>query len=520
MLYQSPDPRLPNGEPYPSLGGLAIQWIESNLEYGPGDMVGKPYRLEPWQKLFLWKLYIYNPDTGRRIVRRALFGTPKGNSKSEMDGAISLYELLGPCVIGPDGQPTKRKQPDIVTAAASAKQANLVYGAARQMADPLHEVVDRYQYEMHAKGDKGKLYRVAAEAATNDGLRPSAFIADEIHEWLGRTERVHLVIGNGLTKREDSVEVNTTTAGASLDSLAGRLYQYGKKVALGEVEDPTFLFYWYEAEEGYELTDPDEEGYDPEDLRRVIRECNPGSWVNVEAIAQRWEIDRLKAHEFSRYYLNLWREYTEGGFLPAGTWAKLEDGPGGPPDGTTVVLGFDGSWKRDSTALYGWTLPTDEDPNPYGFEVATWENHDNNDDWRVPRHEVAAELREAFRRWEVYELVCDPYRWEGEIEDWSDEYGEVVTEFPTNSQKRMAQACGTFYSAVVAEALRHDGSPTMARHLGNAITKETASGEYITKQSKNSPLKIDVAVAGIIGFERVAFYIEDDEYADVSVEAV
>ena len=39
---------------------------------------------------------------------------------------------------------------------------------------------------MHIKGDVGTMFRVAAEAGTNDGGLPTAFLADEIHEWVGR----------------------------------------------------------------------------------------------------------------------------------------------------------------------------------------------------------------------------------------------------------------------------------------------------------------------------------------------
>ena len=55
-----------------------------------------------------------------------------------------------------------------------------------------------------ARSTTGRMYRVAAIAGTNDGGLPTFFVADELHEWVGRKERVHVVIANGLAKRKDA----------------------------------------------------------------------------------------------------------------------------------------------------------------------------------------------------------------------------------------------------------------------------------------------------------------------------
>ena len=60
----------------------------------------------------------------------------------------------------------------------------------------------------------------------------------------------------------------------------------------------------------------------------------------------------------------------------------------------------------------------------------------------------------------------------------------------------MAEACGRFYTAVVQQRLTQDGDPRLARHLANATLKDTPAGGYIVKESRHSPKKIDLAVAG------------------------
>ena len=92
--------------------------------HGEGDKFGEPFRLEPWQRAFIWRLYEYDPTTNKRIVRRALLGTPKGNGKTELLAAIALSELAGP---------KAPLAPNIPIAAASFEQADLLFGTARIM---------------------------------------------------------------------------------------------------------------------------------------------------------------------------------------------------------------------------------------------------------------------------------------------------------------------------------------------------------------------------------------------------
>src|SRR5437660_6926790 len=133
----NPHPATPaangNGLP-PTLGPVICQWIERFPVHGEGDYLGQPFLLEEWQKRIIWRLYEYDPQTGRRLVRRALIILPKGCGKTELVAAIGLAELCGPVLLGPDGKPTRRKAPNIPVAAASYEQADRLYGAAKLMA--------------------------------------------------------------------------------------------------------------------------------------------------------------------------------------------------------------------------------------------------------------------------------------------------------------------------------------------------------------------------------------------------
>jgi phage terminase large subunit-like protein len=193
--------------------------------------------------------------------------------------------------------------------------------------------------------------------------------------------------------------------------------------------------------------------------------------------------------------LGQWTATAEA-WLPYGAWAACES-PRPVELGETVFLGFDGSWSGDSTALVGVTADC------HVFVEACWENP-GQPDWRVPRDEVQDAIEMAFEKYEVAQLVCDPPYWRREITEWDQRWPDRVVEFPTFSRARMAPACTTFYAAVMDRMLTHDGDARLARHLGNAVVKPSPQGDYITKVDKDSPAKIDLAVAAVLAFDAVS----------------
>ena len=71
----------------------------------------------------------------------------------------------------------------------------------------------------------------------------------------------------------------------------------------------------------------------------------------------------------------------------------------------------------------------------------------------------------------------------------------------------MAPACNRFYAAVTEKNVTRDPSEVLARHLGNAVTKQTPQGTVIVKDSKSSPRKIDAAVAAVIAHDRAVWHV-------------
>lgn len=481
---------------------MVRRWIETFLVHGEGDALGQPIHLDPFQRYVLDRKYEYDPATGRLLHDRVLIGVGKGNAKTELMAADALAELAGP--IAPIS-------PNVVVSASSWEQANRLYGAARLMVEegPLGSAFDGFLHEDRIRNPwrQGVLSRIAAIAGSNDGGLPTAHYGDEIHEWEGeRRERVYVVMGNGLKKRTPRAtladgrvrlggqQTGITTAGDNPNGLLRRLYDHGRKVASGEIRDPRYLFMWWEADETLDLDKPSE-------LRAAILQANPaaGSFLSIENLVERFNDPTVARFEFERYHLNRW-------VSPPSSWIALDTWMGRvhpkglrlPPPRTKVWLGFDGSKSRDSTALVGCTA------EGHVFVLKVWERDQRDPDWTVPRGEVDAAISNAFARYDVQMLQCDPPRWEREVEEWAAEYGERVLAFDTAVSERMAPAVGRFHDAVVDGVLTHDGDPVLARHIANARVKETRWGLVIQKEHKDSPRRIDSAVAAVLAHDGIS----------------
>jgi phage terminase large subunit-like protein/intein/homing endonuclease len=308
----------------------------------------------------------------------------------------------------------------------------------------------------------------------------------------GNKERVHLVLANGCTKRQGSLVLNTTTPGFDIDSMAGKLHEYGLRVNNGEITDDEFLFMWWGCPaDRYDLSDP-------EQLLKAIRDGSPAAdlFLNANDVAARYH--QVPENEFLRYHLGIWVPHAES-WLPAGAWEDCKDESITIPDGADVCLGFDGSFNNDSTAL----VVVSCGQKPHIDVVQCWEKPlTANADWAVPIQDVEDAIRRSCKRWQVREIVCDVYRWARTFQILEDE-GLPVVEFPQNAS-RMTPATQRFYEATLNKMLTHSGDQRLARHIGNAVLKVDARGQRITKESKASSRKIDLAVSAVMAYDRAA----------------
>lgn len=447
-----------------------------------GGSAGEPMVMRDWQTDMMGRLFARRPD-GRLKHRQALIGVPRKNGKSALGAGIALYGLA----FGPKGG-------EVFSCAADKEQARIVFGTAKKMLEmePQFGAMFKTYRDAIELPATGSVYRVlSAEAFTKEGLNPHLVLFDEVHAQPNRELWDVMSLATGA--RTEPLLVGITTAGVKSDSTGGDslcygMYQYGCKVASGEIDDPAFYFEWWGAPEGADHRDP-----------AVWAAANPGFGDIVSEDDFHSAVLRTPEAEFRTKRLNQWVS-TAQAWLPAGAWDECADDSEEIPDGSEVVLGFDGSFNNDSTALVVVRCPT-EDSAPHVDVVAAWEKPSGiGNDWTVPIVDVEDEIRRACRKWQVREIVCDPYRWARTYQILEAE-GLPVVEFP-QSPARMIPATTRFFESVMNQTLTHSGDQRLARHLTNCVIRTDARGSRLSKDAKGSPRKIDLAVSAVMSLER------------------
>jgi phage terminase large subunit-like protein len=449
-----------------------------------GGPAGELLRLRPWQRHLTGDLFARRGGDRRFRHRQALIGVPRKNGKSGLAAGWALAGLF----LGPAGG-------EVYACAGEKEQARIVFGTARRMVemDPELSGLARVYRDTIEVPSSGAVLRVlSAEAYSKEGLNPHFTIFDEVHVQPNRELWDVMALAQGA--RVEPMMVGITTAGVRFDttgqdSLCYGMYEHGKRVASGEVDDPGFYFAWWE---------PADSGADHRD-RSTWMAANPAFDDLVAGEDFESAALRTPENEFRTKRLNQWVSQASA-WLPAGAWDDCGGEPSAPDDGSTVILGFDGSFNNDSTALVG----VQPGVTPRVFVVDAWERPVMaGNDWQVPVLDVEAAIRAACRRWQVREIVCDPFRWARTYQVLEGE-GLPVVEFP-QSPARMTPATQRFYEAVVNGQLTHDGDPRLARHVGNCMLKTDARGSRLAKESRTSSRKIDLAVAAVMAFDRAQF---------------
>ena len=247
-----------------------------------------------------------------------------------------------------------------------------------------------------------------------------------------------------------------------------------------------------------------------------------GGWVRERRILADIRDAAVGENEARRYYLNS----TEGGTtdaVRAERWAALARPGDVLEPGTPIALGFDGSRSRDATALVASRL---EDGLIVPLHIWEW---DGTQDWRVPRREVDAAVRDAMAAYQVAYLYADPYRWQDYLDAWEADFGDRIIEFPTNVERRMDAAIERFLTAVANQELAHNGDEVLARHVANAVLakgkkkppRDDDSGlpeYYLRLVKKKHAHWIDALVAAVLAYEARGRAIEDGVLAVEEVE--
>ncbi len=430
-----------------------------------GAAAGSPVKLRPWQVEVIEGLY-----GGERRPRQGLVSISRKNGKTFLAAALALYHLVG------DGE----QSAEVLVVSSDVRTALVTFRLARRMVEldkRLSAVVEVHKDRLYHRASDSVMEVLSGDASKAQGRNPSFAIVDECHVtdpecWdalaLGQATRVRpLILG-----------ISTECAPGDPENLMARLVEHGRRGG-----DPDFYFREWTARPGCDLQD-----------REQWAAANPmlGDTLDEGHLAALVRTTREAA--FRRYHLNQ-RVAEAGAWMPPGAWEACGE-PGGIADGADVVVALDGSFSQDATGLVAATVSE----RPHLDVVALWEPPTGDPEYRVPVHAVEQAIREACRRWNVREVVADPYRWTRTLQALEAE-GLPMVEMPQSAQ-RMSPATTGLYEAVVNREVSHSGDPDLARHVANAHVRDDGRGVRLAKKRRESRRRIDLAVCAVMAHGR------------------
>lgn len=442
----------------------AVAFIERFIVVTKGKGALAPMKLHKFQRDILKSLF---PSRGRR-PRQGLTLLPRGNGKSSLAAAVAVWQLF-------DGGEAAQ----VLCVAVDLRQAGIVFGTAARMIQLSPELAERtqvYASELRYVATDSRMLPLPASEDALQGWDPTFAVCDEAAFLDART--IEAVLGATGKRAESLVWLISTPP------LADDNYLFSM-VKLAE-DDPS----------AWALTvftsDPK---HDP-DCLHCWRAANPalGKFLARDGLAS--SLKTMRESSFRRMRLGQFISGAEDAWIEPDEWQAVEDRHG-IPDGERVVLGFDGSFNGDTTALVAVTVSK----RPHLSLVRVWDPGEHSAGYRVPVTHVEDAIREACKRWQVVEVVCDPSRWQRTLDVLAGD-GLPLVEFP-QSRSRMEPATLNLYEAIRNHEVTHDGDPTLTRHALNArLVDGDDRGVRIRKEDPKSPKRIDAIVAAIMAHSR------------------
>jgi len=273
----------------------AVAFIETHIRHCKGELAGKLFKLEEWQKkdliepIFGWK----HTDTGLRKYRSVYCEIARKNGKSSLGAAIGLYLLFADSELGSE----------IFSCAGDRAQASIIFDLAKRMIqqDPtLHSKAKVFRNSITFPS-KGNTYKVlSSDASLQHGHNPNGILFDELHTQKSRELYDTMVTGTGA--RTQPLLFTMTTAGSSKTdgNICWEVHDYAQKVKDGIIKDESFLPVLYAANETDDIQDPE-----------TWKKANPNLGVSITEEYLKSEAKRaaeLPSYEntFKRLHLNIW----------------------------------------------------------------------------------------------------------------------------------------------------------------------------------------------------------------------
>jgi phage terminase large subunit-like protein len=481
-----------------------IRFVES-LPCTAGQWQGTKFRLRPWQKRELRRIYRTDKD-GRRVVRTVCWSTGRGNGKTGLAAVLALAHIAGP---------EAQARGEVYVAANDRFQAGRLFSEVAAIIERVPWLAERVSIRRHSKeledlgsGGTGSLFAaLSADVPSKHGLAPSFVVYDEFGQSPSRELLDALETGMG--KRPDPMLWIISTQAARDEMPMSQIVDYGLRAQRGEIIDPSFHLMLRSAPKDANPWSP-----------RTWKRANPGlgdilSREHVARLAHKAQRMPSAEASFRNLILNQ-RVDPTAQFITASVWAlgnkpvevdRLKSRP--------CWAGLDLGATRDLTALV--LVFTDDDDGCYDALPFFWlpgdDLRDREDVDRVPyvrwRDEghlltvpgktmnpaaVARKIAELHGEYNIKALAFDRWR----INDLKRELDAIGCDVPLVEHgqgfRDMCYSVDALEKLAVDGNLRHGSHPLLTWCISNARTTSDPAGNRKLDKSKSSG-RIDGAVA-------------------------
>jgi hypothetical protein len=490
----------PSGLPQYTLGWEILGWTAENLLQPDGPNTGAPWRYTDEQARTLLWWYAVN-EQGRFIYRRGMLRRVKGWGKDPFGATLCAIELCGPCRFGgwDEGQPVAIPHPSpwVITAAVSLDQTKNTMTLFPNLwtDDAVNEFgIDIGKEIIYTR--RGMLEAVTSSPRALEGKRTTFALKNETHHWVGSND--------GLKMSEVIERNNTKARGGDARSLAISNGHNPGEGSDAELDFEAFQasqtgrggkdFYYdsREAPDGIDIADP-------EQVRAgLIAARGDSVWLDLDVHVATILDPKSREGNSRRFYFNQ---------IVAGddVWMRRSDWDAlryrkDIPDGTPVVVGFDGSDTDDWTAIRCETQSGYQFTPQFHGRPMIWDPQQH--DGFIPRGQVNAAVAELMQRYKVVRMYADPPYWQSEIDEWSARYGDkTVLRWATFRIRQMSDALERFRTDVYAGNIAHDGCDVTSLHIRNAHSDPRPSGLLIRKDKAVSKNKIDAVMSSTLAHQ-------------------
>jgi phage terminase large subunit-like protein len=476
---------------------IAVRFFEENLTHSKGELGGKAFVLEQWQKDYVGKLFgTMSGDV--RQYRTSLLAIPRKNGKSTLCAGIALKLMF-------DGEPGA----EIYSCAADRDQARLVFEMAKVCVENSPKLRSRLRVFRNSivREDTHTTYKaLSAEAFTKHGLNAHGIIFDELHAQPDR--ELWDVMTTSTGARRQPLCVAITTAGYDRKSICWELWRYAIAVRDGGIKDPTFLPAIYAADAADDWTAED-----------TWRKANPNLGVSVKLDDLRVRCKRAQdmpteENTFKRLHLNMWTEQ-DTRFLQMSHWAQGDKPCPVMLDGRECFAGLDLATTYDTTCF---CMLFQLDDGTFWVEPHFWIPEENMRDRvkrdRVPYDvwakagklhltpgnvtdfdQVRADIVALSKKYNIRQVAID--RWNAhQITGQLQGDGINVLGFG-QGYGSMSSPTAALEAAVVGGKLLHGGHPVLAWQASNVAVQSDHQGNKKPSKAKSTE-RIDGIVALIM----------------------